>query len=710
MPIPHSSVAQLRRSLPTWWWASLSFLFFLILGLTVIVLQKQLRLSQENRGRATSAQGIVEITPGAYTFQNHNQSVLFLTVNTHGANVGEIAVNFRVILPAGTTSTPSAIEAVLTPQNSNLIYKSGSIGIINGTANPDDDRGWQVSAVFTPVNTTTGFTSGQSADSLLRFEFKLPETTGQLDVIFDQNSSHAYTWSASNTQPPEVLLDILMPVFQITRDIQDVSCTYSYATWGACNNGLQVRTATFPEISATCPTPETTMLQQACFPQCTYSYSDWGTCTNGWQNRSYSVQPTNCTWYQTETLQPLTQQCNSGTNASTDGFSVYTYETCWADRSEGGSTYLMWDKTKYAGATKIDVSTTSDFASYANKDVSGTTDTIDGKYLVTNGTNFRTYTDGKQSLWVFWPGYTYYFRLFYTNGSTGVITYFVPKCAGTGGVNYKQCNETCTSNNQCATNLTCSSGVCRRAGNTTSENCSAPPDSGLNRACNDYCADKNECQSGLTCWWNRCRNPKNLDNTSCQNQSSSSSSQTSGSVVYVGSSDAASASSTPELSCDDTCNTNRDCAVNLRCYQNRCRLPSNVTSQSCLTAEAEAEAEASKSAQPRPTAAPTPKPSVNGFESLPQWLIQIGSWLADRLGFLVLGLLVVVFVLMIWPLMKPNAPATTTTQVTPVTPVPPVAPVSPTLHQPITQVMKPATPINPVAPSSQETTPRLPES
>jgi len=132
MPIPHSSVAQLRRSLPTWWWASLSFLFFLILGLTVIVLQKQLRLSQENRGRATSAQGIVEITPGAYTFQNHNQSVLFLTVNTHGANVGEIAVNFRVILPAGTTSTPSATEAVLTPQNSNLIYKSGSIGIING--------------------------------------------------------------------------------------------------------------------------------------------------------------------------------------------------------------------------------------------------------------------------------------------------------------------------------------------------------------------------------------------------------------------------------------------------------------------------------------------------------------------------------------------------------------------------------------------------
>lgn len=88
--------------------------------------------------------------------------------------------------------------------------------------------------------------------------------------------------------------------------------------------------------------------------------------------------------------------------------------------------------------------------------------------------------------------------------------------SGSGGVTLKQCNESCTSHANCASNLACIGGVCRLASNPSNTSCQGVPDQGIRRSCNEYCADSNECATGLTCHFNRCRNPQAVNSTSCQ--------------------------------------------------------------------------------------------------------------------------------------------------------------------------------------------------
>lgn len=128
-----------------------------------------------------------------------------------------------------------------------------------------------------------------------------------------------------------------------------------------------------------------------------------------------------------------------------------------------------------------------------------------------------------------------------------------------------QCNQSCASNAECATNYRCYESRCRLVTNVSSTSCSAPPDLGLQRQCNEYCADTRECASGYSCFNNRCRRPDNPDNTSC----------------------AASTAGTQQAiaqGCNATCSHNGQCAVNLRCYNGSCRLATNPSSLSCAAA------------------------------------------------------------------------------------------------------------------------------
>lgn len=137
---------------------------------------------------------------------------------------------------------------------------------------------------------------------------------------------------------------------------------------------------------------------------------------------------------------------------------------------------------------------------------------------------------------------------------------------GTGGVS--SCNESCSSNNDCAANHRCYNGQCRLATNVSSTTCANPADAGLSFVCNEYCANSNECAAGLSCYFNRCRNPLNLESTSCAAPSQ----QVAQAIVS---------------SCNQACATHKDCAANLLCNptSNTCRLATNPGSSTCTPAE-----------------------------------------------------------------------------------------------------------------------------
>lgn len=130
----------------------------------------------------------------------------------------------------------------------------------------------------------------------------------------------------------------------------------------------------------------------------------------------------------------------------------------------------------------------------------------------------------------------------------------------------RSCNETCSSNSECAVNHLCyntgSDKRCRLATNPSNTSCSTPSDNGLNRQCNQYCANNGECSAGLSCWYNRCRRPDNIESTSCSAPS-------------------VAAQQTITQSCNSSCASNRDCSINMRCYNSQCRLASNPSSTSC---------------------------------------------------------------------------------------------------------------------------------
>lgn len=281
-------------------------------------------------------------------------------------------------------------------------------------------------------------------------------------------------------------------------------------------------------------------------------------------------------------------------------FFTYSYEACLNSGSNGDSTYIVWNVSRYPNIKSIDISLNANFSEFANKEVSSPKPLPNG-FAMTDGTNFRWFNSNK-GLLRFEPDTTYYIRLFYDNRHSAVATYNVPKCAGRGGTSYKQCNEGCSTNDECAANLYCYNSQCRRINNPDNTSCVLPPDQGIKRGCNEYCSDNNECASGLSCWYNRCRAPEKSSDTSCStwkkptttscNKYCADTSECSDgltcwynrcrntnnledvacrSVVKAGAVEG----------CNASCTINADCAANLRCYNSQCRLLTNPSDAAC---------------------------------------------------------------------------------------------------------------------------------
>ncbi len=280
-------------------------------------------------------------------------------------------------------------------------------------------------------------------------------------------------------------------------------------------------------------------------------------------------------------------------------FFVYSYEACLNYSSNGSSTYIVWNNTRYPNIKSVDISTKADFSEYANKDVTNPKPLSNG-FAMTDGTNFRWYNSSKGAF-TFDPEITYYLRLFYDNRHSAITTYKVTKCSGVGGVSYKQCNEACSNNDECATNLYCYNSKCRRINNQDNTSCVLPPDKGIKRSCNEYCSDNSECSDGLTCWYNRCRAPQKTDDQSC---SSVTTTTTSCNKYCADSSECSNgltcwynrcrnSQSLEDVSCrtivkpgvvvdcNKSCSTNSDCPANLRCYNDQCRLLTNPANTRC---------------------------------------------------------------------------------------------------------------------------------
>lgn len=583
-------------------WALVLSIFGL-LAIGSLVLQKQLRQSQADlRGEASVANGPVHITMPATELSLGSESVIKLEVSTQQTQVSAIQLDLEL-------KTTNTTHAFGTNFNYRVTNDRLKLADWNGAAivSPTDPAlviGYRYQFLLIPTTPADPFRT-QETEPLMALTF-VPSSSDPYHLSFDPTRTISTNYLTSDE-------DVLTTIGTATFPVGTDECVYSYGEWSSCQNSKQIRTYTVSP--STCPAPEADKLEQSCLPQCSYTYSNWSECNNGWQTRTVSTTPSNCTWYEPGEVEEVSRSCGEEVVDTTE-FTLYTYEACWYTKSQGSSAYIIWDKNAYPNVTAIDVSIFPDFRDFANKNVAGATSTLGDRYLVTDLTNFRTFSDGKQSLYAFYPEVNYYFRL-YNQKHSGSVRFFIPKCAGVGGVSYKQCNESCTSNAECAPNLTCSNNQCRRAGNVESNLCVLPPDAGLNRTCNEYCADTRECASGYSCWYNRCRNPKNLNDISCRLPAKKTTYRVvrpndtvvvdkGGTIVDKGA-DAAS-----EASCNEACVSNRDCELGLRCFENHCRLPANLNSTVCSATElGERSSASSSSVTPTSTLAAkvTTKPS-----------------------------------------------------------------------------------------------------
>lgn len=405
--------------------------------------------------------------------------------------------------------------------------------------------------------------------------------------------------------------------------------------------------------------------------QCYFEYSAWGECKNGWQTRQYSVQPDKCYWYEEETLKELSQKCVDEDVITANGqyFYLYSNDRCWNKPSEGESLYVIWNKKQYSNVTWIDVSSSPDFGDYYHKKVEGNIDQTNGDWLMVNAKGF-THATGNKGPLSFEPNKEYFFRLYTTNNDgqhISSVRYYITFCSGDQS-NYKNCNDACgegsDQSKSCAPGLTCHEGQCRNEDNLDNTLCLATPGIQTNdRSCNQYCANSNDCSAGLTCFWNRCRAPQNLDSSSCEVKKTASSSQqstgTASTINKGGNINSYTDSSGKTIllpseaydlttyGCNQGCNTNRDCDVDMRCYKGKCRLAGDPEEIACkIDQEAgDKEIDSSPSAvktqvSPAPTDQKKSGPFQSSFSKLIsnfswQWLAFAGALLIVALGLIV---------------------------------------------------------------------------
>lgn len=393
-------------------------------------------------------------------------------------------------------------------------------------------------------------------------------------------------------------------IYTFNCEDEQLYCNYNSCVYGTCTNGYRNVTCAVSSNSDPACAP-TISYNEPCAVQCTYSCSPWSECrADRIQSRTCTATNTPCWDYSGNNRgnsYTETRYCDV-TNVSDLVFA--SYEACWYGNSNGVSTYVAWGNGAYPNARWVDISPHADFSRFAHKNVTGAD--ISNGYGITNGQEF--YWNDNGSRFYFEPETTYYARLYYFDGSnhrhSRTVTFRMARCAGSGGVSYRQCNDSCSNNSDCATGLACISGRCRLSSNPSSEYCVDPT---ALKGCAQWCADSRECQSGLTCWYNYCRNPRNIDikvtnehriaqeldkerQNNCADwkvdpkayyyiyYSPANQAQTKGGLKAT---TTTTGTKTSVKACNEYCSSNAQCPMNMRCYNNACRLALNPQSAIC---------------------------------------------------------------------------------------------------------------------------------
>jgi hypothetical protein len=502
---------------------------------------------QDVRQQAASDQGTVEVTTtSASVFPAAKQAgMIEFAVNTHGLNIDGVQLAFDL------ESSEVLGNAVLTAINGyQIIYQS---------VDPNDYHLYNVRVVVTKgVGTSINTTSPQP---FLQLSIT-PESNAQITLTPDNGLSKA---NVSNTNPPDDELKTLQPVtFAVGEDASPApntcGCDLHNVTMDNCTTP-NVATCT-GNFSCQCVAPSASpSASPSTSPSASPSASPTASPSTS-PSSSPTVPPspeacnasttqaqctrTDCQWYACTSVcrnagTPTASVCESRAN-------ITNTTSCLSSSTTGNVAQLNWNGFE---VTALAIST--------NADMSGAT-TLNGPFSSNTVNLPGVFTNANYSIA---PGTTYYVRYTATDGSTYIKTFMIPRC----GTNTQSCNGNCSSNADCANNLMCSGGRCRRPDNTGSDTCAAPSSgtsgSGLQRSCNQYCADSTECASGYTCWYNRCRRPNNVDSTTCAAITTT--------VVQAMS-----------RACNQTCSSNAQCATNLRCVSGRCRLATNPSNPSCL--------------------------------------------------------------------------------------------------------------------------------
>lgn len=177
-----------------------------------------------------------------------------------------------------------------------------------------------------------------------------------------------------------------------------------------------------------------------------------------------------------------------------------------------------------------------------------------------------------------------------------------------------QCNDTCSTDEQCPNAHICYENQCRLAENPSSEQC-VPADN----ICNDICdpaGGSNECPQDHSCVViedaYRCRLTSNPSDAQCRPASTTTPTPTPTPVPTP--------TPTPAIGCNENCVTNADCSnPDHICYTttdgNRCRLADYVESTTCT-----------EPATTTTTATPAPQPELpqelpqSGWQDMSNWL------------------------------------------------------------------------------------------
>ncbi len=443
--------------------AVFSGLLILLGILTLVLIQKPLKESQDTRKAAFVEDGQVQVTIEQPTDPQIGQTVTIpFAVTTNGVGTAGIQLVFDV--------TADNIDQL----SVDVLSTSGLVAEYQEVE--QTSTGFKVGLFARPSSHGQPFTTSAATD-FLEISFT-PTAAGTVAITFDPDSSKSTVFDSN---PPQDELRTFSDI-SITIPEQEIECEYTYSDWSDCVDGEQTRTVV-SKTPSNCTYPDPVLSQTCQMPDCTYTYSDWSSCINGQQTRTViSEEPTNCVG-----TPALTRTCQIGD-------CVYTYSD-WGACVNGVQTRNVTSVSP-SGCTSPDPELTR------TCQIPNCSYTYSDWGTCYNG--YRTRTVLSVS-----PAYC---------SGPDPVTFQSCDNPGIGGV--QSCNEFCDVHADCEVDHLCfeldnGERRCRRANNVSSSSCSTPPDRGLNKSCDEYCADSSECSDKYTCYWNRCRLPENPSSESC---------------------------------------------------------------------------------------------------------------------------------------------------------------------------------------------------